>query len=820
MTGRLYTPNIRRTRNNAQTQLVNSVKQVVDKDILSSFRQSYRSLFESISVFLTHNNETISFHDTISERLKLFDETFKEFSAVLGKVNPRKLFSAQTSVPTPTRTLVNDALPFFRAWLSLTEIFDEVNMGGCASISDQVEQHFSVIGNIINNCMVYAEDSPVRCQVMKKGKMLNSQMERIKADVLKILYKNDHNINDDHGVSSTTTELRNFSRSINSTFRNEFSFLKVNVNELESMRNTAFNLCSNIIYGIKATKMFDSDIEKVQKNISDFQSVLEALAMKYNLSIFINSSGKTTTEFNTDDIKSIDEMLQKTIKYIQDGGLDPLFLIKVLDIIKNKVTFLQNEVQLLNDLNPSDLAQKLKASEEKIKIYEIERRSYIDSNITAKTPDYKQCLYDTINSLRARVDPLANEKLKVKSEDDIIPTFKALMDLALESPIRDQHTKENQYLYTLLKVDTDDDVFSMVSKLLKCYDDHVATFESLKPINDKLGLEDNYETIEDNCSAILTEVSKLVQNANLDTLNNFMSDISKIFKINSAQSPTKILIQVSEINRKNESIIQNYEIGLREIESRLIEVMKVSKSQKPPLPAILDLVDNLGNSKNNFSSGYSNLAGLYTKLQVLVGVIQPIALNAGSEYFDQINPLVERLDSLISENIRVIRHHKKDLKESVAYFLALEKKLSSILQVPSEFESANEDEIHISRVAAYVCKLADKISGDFIDSREIRDVFNKQGEPKVILNEISKQVQSIESSLVPTTDFIKYIDKTLEDIASANNIMVFTNVTNLSHNMHKILNEVAASSINSTMFMLMSRMATLTSALVSYIPQN
>ena len=830
----------------------------LDHDSGPNLKGAWKSLSDAMSIFLTHNSDTVSFHGALSQAMTDADSFFYEFYANIYRNLSSRKQSTQTSVVTPSRALVSSALPFFRAFDDLKKVIIQVSDSGTKSIEETVEAAFADITNTYDSIKQIAADAPSNDPIMKKVQTLTLLIAPIKVSVMQILRKKESV----DSQSRLTTELRNYSRTINAAFRNEFSVLMINAGEMESLRSKAYNACSDIIYGMKSITLFDENINRVKKFVSEFDNVLEKECRMNGLINYIgknqesnqkeeqniqpiqsyNSSiipplkeVKEVETFDIQNINKLSELITKLLNYVNEGGQNQEFLKNSLSECLNKAQIIEKELEKYGSDQFSLLERQLLETREKL------NKNQDDSLLQV----YKQTLSQGIETLTQNLQDgtastSSSTSFKYKGEEDLCPIFNNLLTettsiLQKEREYNKQSKFFQREIADLLKLQTTniDDIKSSLKEKMQMFnylqEEHEKYNNAMtqklhericiiaQEVNVDIGNgEDDVETLD----KITDQLQKLQENN-----SNFEKDaclmLIKLFELDNNKQNYKInnlVFQIKTWYEKEKKLLQNYQECLSDTETRLMNYLGISPSNQPITQSISNLLNQLEQSPTLQS--YKKLSSLYNRIQSLNQEQgEAKTLNAGSDYFDQINAIIDQISVQI---FNMQKENKTIIKNTSEYrnnIQAIHTKLMHYLNI-GDIDSDKNDcsELTLSELITETSELVDEmhekhqtyVSDDFIKS-----AFKARNtdDPRSVLMDRSSRLEILEFSIQCLQPFSSILEKALNssDIGSESWI---NNLRGYVVSLNEQLNGIASTKINSTIFLFISRFTSLLSSIV------
>lgn len=769
----------------------------IDNDNTPTLKQAFKSLIDSVSIFLTHNSETVSFHSALSKQITEIDGLFGEFHSCLSRLgNPKR--QSQSSSTTPAKSLVAAALPFFRSFETLKSVISQIMTTGTKSIEETVEASFSIINDTMNVIRLKADDCGTIDPIIKRLQTMTMILAPIKTSVFQIIRKQESM----ESQGRLTTELRNYSRTINSAFRNEFSTLQINANEIEALRLKAYNACSDIIYGMKSILLFEEDINRVTKYQQEFENVLDKESKKNGLYHYLgsekNDQPDKVPEFNIAKYATISELLRRTTGYIRDGGEDKKFLIQILDIAATKADEFDEENIEATKNRVADLERSLA---------QIKSREKIQRENLEILTQYRAALIQSIDLMKLKAN---DTEIHIIEDKDIVPRFNQLLSDLIERAEKEPEPKKVEM--------PKDSEFEKEIKALFPSKNHRECIDKIKKMQQRFNyLESEFEKfsnaqtqkLHDRICLLAQSLGAEVVDSDVETVDK-ISDFVEQMKDDHEKIKKLFNVEGAVINTKVESIYQSYKSTLIKTDAKLRDFLNTNpeiESLTESISILLEKLDVVGQS-----ASYKTLNQVYATLHGLANVPNtPTILHAGKNYISQFEVLFEGISQKISLN------QSSKLKNSVKQ---LHQKIASTANIIDAHSDSDLQDL-IDQCNKYFDIVAENVR-KAITEAFVRKTFKakESEEPLSILMDRASRLEVLEGSLVAVRPLADVLERSLGTLEIGSDKWFSTLRENVAE-MNKVLNNIASSKVNSTIFLLLSRFISLLSSVVPVIsPTN
>ncbi|EAY06610.1 hypothetical protein TVAG_056040 [Trichomonas vaginalis G3] len=764
----------------------------IDNENTPTLKQAFKGVIDAVSIFLTHNSETVSFHSSLSKQITEIDGLFGEFHANLSRTTNSKRQS-QSSTNTPAKSLVSAALPFFRSFEALKSIISQISSTGTKSIEETVEASFSCINETLNYVRIKSDDCGSIDPIIKRLQTMSMILSPIKTSVIQILRKQES----PESQGRLTTELRNYSRTINSAFRNEFSTLQINANEVEALRLKAYNACSDIIYGMKSILLFEEDISRVLKYIQDFEQVLEKEAKRNGLYHYLGpqkpENQETVLEFNISKYPDLSDLLRRLCAYIRDGGEDKKFIVQVLEISSAKaVLFEEEDIESMKkrivDLEKSITQMKAK-----------EKTSNLNNDFSNKL---RSTVMQSIDMMKMKANQM---DVHVIDDNEIIPTFNNLLNQILEEqPKKVEMPKDTEFekeIMNLFAAKSHREVIEKVHKIQHRNEYLESEYEKFS----------NAQTqkLRDRICLLSQSLGVQVSDSDVETIDK-ISDYVERQKEDHQKIANLFQIDGELIYNGVESIYSSYKSILTKAEQKLKDYLNMTPECDSLTQSVSNMLDKLDSVDK--STSYKTLNQVYSSLLPLAGIHNaPTILHAGKNYISQFEMLIEAISQKISPN------QNSKLTSAVKQLHQKIGNASNQINTESDGELIDLIEESLKNFDIIVEKLRNSITDGFV-----RKTFKakESEEPLSILMDRAARLEILESSLVTVRPLTEILERSLGTLEIGSDKW-FTTLRENVVEMNNALNNIASSKINSTIFLLLSRFISLLSSIVPVIsPTN
>ena len=822
------------SRKNARGQ---KMLPALDNVVYPSLISTWKSFYDSISIFLTHNSETVSFRNSLSKKIVESDETFSEFNQNISRNCSNRKQSTSSSVSTPSKALISTALPFLRSFGELKNLILQISQNGTKSIQETVESSFAKILETYDTIKHSSDDLPSNDPIMKRIQTLTLILNPIKKSVISILRRQESS----DGQGRLTTELRNYSRTINSAFRSEFSVLPLNAADMENLRTTAYNACSDIIYGMKSITMFEENISRVKKFMLEFERALERECRANGLSSYIgkseeepkkemqktvfssaSSSASMPNEvetFNINEFPKLSSLLTRLMSYVKEGGNNPSFL---QDVVEQSIKMSEEIEKEMDGYDPNHVTHLEK------QLFEI-RETLNNKTDDTVFLELKSCMFESIETMRKKLN---QPNVPLKGEEEIASTFSRLFEEFSSKFVEEDKTLESE-LQNLLNVKDKSLIIENIKEKLSLIDFYKNESEKYnndltKKIHERICIISQQMNIDLGENDVYT----------LDKISDYFSDyqekvnksekaschmISAVFGLDEPDNMNmnNTIFRVKQWKEKQEKLHRSYQDILSEAESRLQKHLSVSPSNKPITESMNSLLDLLDKSSNQQS--YKKLSAIYNRIQSLnTDPGEASTLNAGSDYFTQINSMI---DVVAEQMCKLQKSHKvllSNVQECKNLVKALHTKLMRYCGV-SEMEQ-DTSEFTFQDLIKETAELVDEMKEreeSYVSDNFIRDAFGalSKDDPRSVILDRASRLQIIDFSLQSLQPFSAILEQALGN-ADTSSETWFSSMRSYTVALNAALNNVASSKINSTIFLLISRFISLISTLIPTISSH
>jgi len=767
--------------------------------IISSVQQNSRlqSLFQTVlecaSNFLTHNIESVSFYSTISSQIGLIEKAFNDFFSNLsrGSYLPEKFkLNPQGNSCKPLR---DTAEAFFVEWKKFEDQIGIVKESGVLPILENMEKNFQIIEETLKAVSDLMVEFPANDYRLKKCKSLSESIvfmhSSVKALVSKELGKENH--------GRLTSEMRLFSRTLNSAFRNEFSTLIRTPSDNDNVRNKAFNSCSDIIYAMKAMIVFDTDVENLIRRIDAFKKLLDTIAQIYGLS-FINEN---EIEFSNNgqgfpnSIK-LSEAIENCHKLISRGKYSQEEMDSLFEELVLRAQKLENENETKTNL--------------KTDIFQIESNDF----------------QDLIENSIVEMSDIVGSSIPRFGEMDTNETIRLYNDLFQKSI----NKKNILVLSEIMKAFSVKQIDELLLKITE-FSKYQEKFAEETQNNTILAIINGCNIDADISTELSVDVCCNMINSQLEDARNEQSNkiillskqLNELFKTNMDDPLPDQIKSVFKLYNSKQTSLNVFQESSNRIEQRLRMILNIEKSGEPVLSQIdsyIDIIKAKIEQTITDSPSYKTLSQIYTRILRVSGQNSNINLNVGSDYLVQINSALDKAEESLQSCQKSQRKFQKDNISTKAMLEMIEKKLSRFLKIPvSQPDQARDIQDILATILA-ICDSLDK-QAERTGSLSRSDLVFIIGDEKRLENplqfiqQLFNQNAVFQNSIQCLQEINEIFDNIIRSMDSKNE--KFSTITDQSQALQRKYNSIAPQKIDATVFTTISRFVAILSSLIPLV---
>jgi len=615
-----------------------------EKSMFTQLSILFKNIGDRISEFMSHNNTTEEFRENFSRQLL---ETNRIFTSLENEI-PRVVGESPLSRPSiliKESALGQKLSPFIVAWSDLSNYIIKIRESGPHAIHEVIDMHFTLIIDSLDSIdKSITHHSIVNDPLIKKLRSLNMHILNLKKESISVIMKS---------LDSTkiTTELRNFSRTINSAFASDFTRAPLTATTLEKLRSQAYTSCCNIIHCIRDSISFETSHHSLIRAFDEFNSYLEfffekngiTYSIPHDISEIIDKNDFLVSEEYMNESLSLDDFINQgkilfsgfkhcdkyfglLVNRINDALQDQTQKSHLKGIIEQKskdmdklslqIESLKNQLTSNND---TIFAQKQELIDKENAISRL-------NNDIEQSVRYKQVVFDLCPQISAFINS-KEHSIDFEDDDMILDTFMDLMDDVFAQKCErcgiyaERESKVNQVLSALTTPDDDPIVTAercvtavsdtiqanqlksqeisaanqQIGSMREIFLKILSLFDQPKSKTVEIG-EFTYQTIQEQLFIMKQQNIDSIEEKNR-TFQEFSTKILKRFQAilgsSEIESIESCLFQIETQFYQNTQDIMKFKIGIDQIIEKLCMLLSIPKQNTLSIELIVQLIDNL-----------------------------------------------------------------------------------------------------------------------------------------------------------------------------------------------------------------------------------
>ena len=671
----------------------------VEQNQTALLKTLFNAFVETLSKLLAHNSATTAFRNTISsqsqEIQRLFgiflNQAIKQFGTM-----PVLQRGAKPGDAGSKSILQASGIPFLKKWKIFAQNCCELQFTGPEAIKTSIIANFEIIVTSLDfisqscggpNITIHNTPSKNIQAMLHQKSLLQNEIE--------IRLENPKDVD---AIKATAVKVKSYSRLLNDCFAKEFSQCGIGTNDLVRIRQKTYTACCDIISALKASYLFDMDMNTLFGALDEFQDcltiILERLDLPtsyiYHRQVILtegNSPRSTSTNDNlNEDEEGEDDMetfngitdlsdlcssgLQNLQEFYNNGAKLTKFL-QMIEEMSKKIVEENNKLKEENEKNKQEKMDNENKLQEDIdmrkdKITELEDeiqrlKDVVDAQEQEITMlrennhdnEFKKCLRDVARKLGGVLKEeevnFVNQDNIDEDDDQLISKVDALTVYVVERKCQKcvKHKEEEEEMRALLSVvvdpDEEDISFLEFIKLVreKC-DEMMDQIDKLKQTRNNL--QKDLDFFIDGYSPIL-EFFNIKSSPKEEYTNNILNAAREMIELHNKEVQALAQAKDEELNHFAENISNKF-IDYIDNNEEIIgtEVQKASK--------ITDLaVEKIKKVSNSYEDSHKSLTELKERLAKFLGIPVPegdiefeSAIKLLQELENRPNPLKEPLD--------------------------------------------------------------------------------------------------------------------------------------------------------------------------------
>ena len=429
-----------------------------DTSAFVDFKSSYQTMMNAVASFLSHNNTTVEFRIQFNSIIKELDENLNKFIVATPKHAP------DLTDPKYTRQFLRRFMPFAHTFWDFSGYIKNIRQSGTNPIHEAIDMHFQIITDTLDVVKNSSETvTGIHDPIIRRSKALHSQLMNLKRIALDVIQSKKDS-------TKITTEIRSFSRLLNSAFTTDFSPSPLGQTQLEKLRSESYTSCCAIIHNIRESSLFQQHSSAMFASFDQFKLAVHHLLEK-------NGIDKKLSELCGEEEEAAELVVKfdknLTLQELIEKGKDAFDDEKVLEYI-NLVEIAANDVLSENETIKGKL-EELKNIQKLKKQAEIERDAArkIQEDIQKDNDELKMMMNENNKKMAEYERNAGIDTQYKKTVTETIPRIAAYLNEEVHNPASDQSIIS--YFLTLMN-----SVFSQ--KCQRC----VALLQREEQINDML----------------------------------------------------------------------------------------------------------------------------------------------------------------------------------------------------------------------------------------------------------------------------------------------------------------------------------------------
>ena len=676
----------------------------VEQNQTALLKTLFNAFIETLTKLLAHNSATTSFRNTISSQSQ---ETQRLFSIFLTQAikqfgtMPVLQRGAKPGDAASKSILQASGMPFLKKWKVFAQNCCELQFTGPEAIKTTIIANFEIIVTSLDyisqscggpNITIHNTPSKNIQAMLHQKSMLQNEIE-IRLE----------NPKDVEAIKATAAKVKSYSRLLNDCFSKEFSQCGIGTNDLVRIRQKTYTACCDIISALKASYLFELDMNTLFGALDEFQDcltiILERLDLPtsyiYHRQIVLtegNSPRSSIGNFNEEEAENDMETfngisdlsnlcasgLQNLQEFYNNGAKLTKFLQMVEEMSKkieeensrlkhenerNKQEKFDNENKLQEDLQMrkdriSELEEELQRMKDVVDAQEKEITMLRENN---HDNEFKKCLRDVARKLGGVLKEeeinFVNQDNLDEDDDQLISKVDALTVYVVERKCQKcvKHKQEEEEMRAILSVvvDPDDEDISFVEliKLVreKC-DEMMDQITELKQT--KNNLQKDLDFFIAGYEPIL-KFFDIKDSPKEEYTNNILNSAREMVETHNREVQALAQAKDEELNHFAENISNKFQPLIEVNNNEEINGTEVQKASK-----ISDLaVEKIKKVTEMYETTHKALIELRERLAKFLGIPVPegdfefeSAMNLLKELESRPNPLKEPLDEATSLN--------------------------------------------------------------------------------------------------------------------------------------------------------------------------
>ena len=790
-----------------------------DTSTLVDFKTSYQTLMNAVASFLSHNNTTIEFRLKFNSIIKELDENLNKFIVATPKHTP------DLSDPKYSRQFLRRFLPFGHTFWDFSGYIKTIRQSGTNPIHEALDMHFQIITDTLDVVKNSSQTvTGMHDPIIRRSKALQSQLMNLKRIALDV-------IQNKKDSTKITTEIRSFSRLLNSAYTTDFNSSPLGQTQLEKLRSESYTSCCAIIHNIRESGLFQQHSSDMFAAFDHFKSSINHLLEKNGVEKKLSElCGEEEEEaelvIKFDKNLSLQELIEKGKEAFDDDKvLEYINLIEIAandilsenETIKGKLENLKNIKKLQKQAEiERDAARKIqediqKENEElKMMMNENnEKMAEYDSNAGTDT-QYKKTVLETI----PRIASYLNEEVhNPASDQSTISYFLTLMNSVFSQKCQrcvsllQREEEINEMLSNVIEVKND--VIENVQTMLDLYYENQKNLKSrtleMNAANQQVGqmresyfkilsLFDapqnktidigvfTYETVKDEVEKLRSKVSQQEQE-NIEK-QNAEEELENRKKTAQQEYVANLIKRLQEILKTDELLsVEQY---LFEIENKLGEYSRKESNNELFLSDLSNTLHSLlHKEKNNEEPVENGLLEITELLKIHINEIE----RKNDELQEDIKKIYDK-----SRDYSKIGRELNDLLEKKRDYKTEDEVLEQIDDVASILRSYKAQQINLKQdIVSFKLTLEDmiKMFNTYLDKKETQQNITDTHMLTNYALDLCKEVVSkkIDFSL---EDITKLFDPIIDLIHVTNKTDPFTFIPEFVDEFHLLETSVTA----------------------------
>jgi hypothetical protein len=243
----------------------------------------FHDFLEKINLLVTHNGSNYDFRTEISAGSSEVELAFGAFFKLASQqcaTMPVLQQGLKPGIASSTSALRRSAMPFLRQWHKFAQTVFEARASGKEAIQRSViDSLASILSGVTTVLKARPESMTVHDHTVRICRHCQQQLKSFQAQYLELTTV----AFDAAVICRLAEEVKEFSRKLNEAYSREFVSGGLPLPDLALLKTQAFGSCSDVIHGITASIMFDTDVRQVIDSFDRFQELLGVVLERLNL---------------------------------------------------------------------------------------------------------------------------------------------------------------------------------------------------------------------------------------------------------------------------------------------------------------------------------------------------------------------------------------------------------------------------------------------------------------------------------------------------------------------------------------------------------